>query len=126
MRRICVFIVLTVSAFLGVSTASLAQEATPAPEFPLMPDPALSTVEPRTTDEILAIWFPEGVTPVVDETEQVPEQNSECQPMMRPQPRSSSPCTNSFPAPKLGDSRTRQRFTPMPYSPASAPILWTS
>ncbi len=84
-RRFLVLIafMLTVSGSLGTVTSALAQEATPGtglatpgagleqeqtmpgaePEFPLPADPALCTVEPRASEELLAIWFPEAGTP---------------------------------------------------------------
>ena len=48
----------------GVRIApALAQDATPEPAaswFPLVPDRALCQVEPRSTDELVEIWFHEG------------------------------------------------------------------
>lgn len=50
----------------GETPETLPQEATPQAgglTFPLESDPALCTVEPRPTDELLDLWFPAGGTP---------------------------------------------------------------
>ena len=53
-------------AFLAAVMAApaVAQDATPQPGemvFPITPDPAACQVEPRSTDELLALWYtPEG------------------------------------------------------------------
>jgi hypothetical protein len=48
----------------GISTPIAAQDATPAAgamPFPITPDPAGCQVEPRSADELLALWYtPEG------------------------------------------------------------------
>ena len=48
----------------GISPPSAAQDATPAAGamgFPITPDPAGCQVEPRSADELLALWYtPEG------------------------------------------------------------------
>src|SRR3712207_6042235 len=53
-------IVLTMS----IGTSIAAQEATPttgAAMFPMTPDPEMCQVVPRSTDELLALWYtPEG------------------------------------------------------------------
>ncbi len=52
----------------------VAADATPdaaANEFPLVADPALCQVEPRSTDELVEIWFHEGATP--DAAEATPD-----------------------------------------------------
>ena len=47
-----------------IATPAAAQDATPeagAMAFPITPDPATCQVEPRSTDELLALWYtPEG------------------------------------------------------------------
>jgi hypothetical protein len=54
----------TLALTVGVGTPIAAQEATPtasADAFPLTPDPDACQVEPRSTDELLALWYtPEG------------------------------------------------------------------
>ncbi len=58
----------------GETPETLPQEATPhvgTLTFPLTPDPALCMVEPRSTDELLGLWFTEDGTPVTV-TEEVP------------------------------------------------------
>jgi hypothetical protein len=56
----------------GVRIApALAQDATPEPAasgFPLVPDPALCQVEPRSTDELVEIWFHEGAPSAAEAT----------------------------------------------------------
>ena len=50
----------------GETPETLQQEATPQVgtlTFPLTPDPALCTVEPRDIDELLDLWFPVEGTP---------------------------------------------------------------
>jgi hypothetical protein len=50
----------------GETPETLQQEATPQVgglTFPLEADPALCTVEPRDTDELLDVWFPTEGTP---------------------------------------------------------------
>lgn len=58
----------------GETPESLQQEATPqigTLTFPLTPDPALCTIEPRSTEDLLGLWFTEDGTPVTI-TQQVP------------------------------------------------------
>lgn len=64
-------VALALAMLAGVSSTipAGAQEATPAAgssEFPLEADPALCTVEPRATEDLLAIWFPEEGSPVAE------------------------------------------------------------
>ena len=52
---------------LGGATALLAQEATPTAGvglFPISPDPAACLVEPRSTDELLGLWYTLEGSPV--------------------------------------------------------------
>jgi hypothetical protein len=68
MRRISLVVPLLVMLVLGLVSASLApaaraqDDATPAGEttFPITPDAADCQVEPRSTDELLAIWLEDG------------------------------------------------------------------
>ena len=61
MPRPLVFVV-ALLALLAASPRAAAQDATPAAgAFPITPDPADSTVEPRSAEELLALWYdPEG------------------------------------------------------------------
>jgi hypothetical protein len=61
--RVVRLLATSLAALLFVATASpmAAQGATPAAGFPITPDPALCQVEPRPSDELLALWYsPEG------------------------------------------------------------------
>lgn len=92
MRRVVPLIV--IFAMMIGSLTAFAQEATPGvglatpgagledeaaqtsaePEFPLAADPALCTVEPRLTEDLLDIWYPPDGTPAAaaDITEELP------------------------------------------------------
>lgn len=68
---------LALTLSVGTATPLLAQEGTPESggmSFPITPDPADCQVEPRATDELLALWYtPEGdplpaATPMMDAT----------------------------------------------------------
>lgn len=65
-------IVLLGTIFAGGGAVVAAQEGTPAAgenAFPLVADPALCTGEPRSTDDLLDLWFPEGGSPVAEATD---------------------------------------------------------
>src|SRR5687768_17494617 len=50
-----------------MATPIAAQDATPAAgarTFPITPDPAACRVEPRSTDELLALWYTAEGSPV--------------------------------------------------------------
>lgn len=72
MRHIRVVLVALVMAMMaGVSSIplALAQDATPettAHDFPLSPDPALCTGEPRAAEDLLDLWFPAEGSPVAE------------------------------------------------------------
>jgi hypothetical protein len=70
MRRVSFVVPLLFALLLGLLTSGLApgaqaQDATPAGEatFPFTPDPADCQVEPRSADELVALWFENG-TPI--------------------------------------------------------------
>jgi hypothetical protein len=54
---------------------AVAQDASPAAgaqQFPLVADPALCTGEPRDTEELLNLWFPEDGTPTDAPSDEMP------------------------------------------------------
>ena len=64
-----VALVLAMLAGAGSVTLTVAQDATPettAHDFPLVADPALCTGEPRATEDLLNLWFPEEGTPAAE------------------------------------------------------------
>jgi hypothetical protein len=72
MRRLSVVFLALMFSFGStvLGEAVLAQDATPqagGQEFPLLADPALCTVEPRSTEDLLNLWFPIAATPVAGE-----------------------------------------------------------
>ncbi len=69
-RLIAPIVALVLLALVG-SGVALAQEATPgagADLFPITPDPADCTVEPRSADELLALWYGPGGSAVAAAT----------------------------------------------------------
>ncbi len=68
MRRLLALVVVLLALAVAVSTAPVAaQDATPgagAAQFPITPDPADCTVEPREADELLALWYDAEGTPI--------------------------------------------------------------
>jgi len=87
MRRASVLLSLVVVALVGLlvvgrpGPGALAQDGTPAAgaaEFPISPDPADCTVEPREADDLLALWYgpdgspvPAAASPVAEEATSV-------------------------------------------------------
>jgi len=63
----------------GGALPALAQDATPGAgttQFPFTPDPADCTGEPRTADELLALWYAPDGSPVAVETDPVIEESA--------------------------------------------------
>lgn len=73
MRRLRAVLVLLLTIVMAGATSitfAVAQDSTPettAHDFPLVPDPALCTNEPRDPDELLNLWFPAEGSPVADD-----------------------------------------------------------
>src|SRR3712207_324981 len=62
-----VVLLLAALAVAGGVAPVAAQDATPgagAAQFPITPDPADCTVEPRSADELLALWYDPAGTPL--------------------------------------------------------------
>ena len=60
-------------AIVGWHAPAAAQDATPKPaadEFPISPDPADCQVEPRTVDELIALWYGPGGSAVATPAEE--------------------------------------------------------
>jgi hypothetical protein len=60
----------------GETPETIQQEATPQVgtlTFPMEPDPLLCTIEPRSTEDLLGLWFSEDGTPVTI-TQEVPDE----------------------------------------------------
>ena len=75
MRRFSVLflsiVMLLGTIVVGGDAVVAGQDATPAAgedDFPLVADPALCTVEPRSTEELLDLWFPAEGSPVAEAT----------------------------------------------------------
>lgn len=70
MHRVLIFVAAALAMLGGSITPASAQDATPAVgvhEFPITADPFVCQVEPRASEDLLALWYDTEGTPVASE-----------------------------------------------------------